>query len=200
MHTLISGIVLQVAGATDTVLMRMVPGETSAFDKILGVAQMGAVVLAYVLMGAAVFAVFKLQKSFEGAKSSLDEVGRDIKELVDNANAISRHATSIMEDVKANVDGVSETVAVANRRAQQAVGDLADRVDDFNRTLGLVQTETQDVVVGALAAIKGVKAGVRALGRRKRAKAAPPSNDVNEDGNVAVPARPRLKRRARVET
>jgi hypothetical protein len=191
---------LQVAAAADTVLMRVVPGETSAFQKVLGVAQLGAVLLAYVLMGAAIFGIIKLYRSFEAAKSSLDEVGRDLKELVDNANSISRSATSIIDSVKDNIEGVNQTVEIANRRAQRAIGELADRIDEFNRTLSVVQSETQGAVVAAFSAIKGVKAGVSALRSHRRRKAEVRNDNGSDDLPVAPTGRPRLKRRVPVES
>jgi hypothetical protein len=99
--------------------------------------------------------------------------------------------------VKSTVDDVHETVEYTNKRAQQAVGDLADTVDDFNRTLTVMQSETQGVVVAALSAMRGVSAGVKALKRRPGRKKA--DEDRNGDERVEAGARPRLKRRVHVD-
>jgi uncharacterized protein YoxC len=192
---------LQIAGAADTVITKVVATELSTLQKVLAFAEIGAVLLAYALMAALLFAILKMARAVEAARDKVDDVRKDVRELIDNGNRILERANSIVESVKSSVEGVTDTVDTANRRAHQAVSDLADRVDDFNRTLTLVQTETQDAVVTALSAIKGVKAGVGALrGRRRpKAKAAIPPDDADGDGR-ATTGRPRLKRREHAES
>jgi uncharacterized protein YoxC len=200
MDLLTPALFFQVASAADTVVARVVATELSTLQKVLAVAEIGLVVLAYVLIGALLFAVLRIAKTIEQAKDKLEDVRKDIRELVENGNKIVAKANGIVDSVKSSIEGVQETVDYTNQRAQQAVSNLADRVDEFNNTLSIVQTETQNVVVGALSAIKGVKAGVSAMTRRKRARPVTPPVDRNGDGRVEAPARPRLKRRAPVET
>lgn len=185
----------QAAAAADTVVMEM-----STLQKVLAVAQIGAVILAYVLMGALLFAVLRMAKAVEAAKDKIDDVRKDIRELIENGNKIVAKGNAIVESVKRSVDGVTGTVNTATHRANRAVSQLADRVDEFNHTLSLVQSETQNVVVGALAAVKGVKAGlgvIKGRGRQRSRRDLPREDDG--DGHDHSP-RPRLKRRAHAET
>lgn len=184
----------QVAAASDTLLARVVGAELTALQKVLAVAQIGLVVLAYVMVGALVFAALKVAKSIDAAKDKLEDVRSDVHQLIGKADAIVTKADSMVESVKSTVDGVTDTVKRANRRAHAAASDLADRVDEFNRTLSLVQTETQDGVIAALSAIKGVTAGVSAL-RRGRGKGKAVREDSRGDERKDRPTRPRLKRR-----
>jgi uncharacterized protein YoxC len=192
MHVVTATFLIQAAAAADTVVM-----ELSTLQKVLAVAEIGAVLLAYVLMGALLFAVLKMAKAVEAAKDKIDDVRKDIRELIDNGNKIVAKGNAIVDSVRKSVDGVAGTVDTATHRAQRAVSDLADRVDEFNHTLSLVQSETQTAVVGALAAIKGVKAGLGAMRGRRRPKADLPRADDNGDGfEEEASPRPRLKRRA----
>jgi uncharacterized protein YoxC len=192
MPTMIPSAFLQVAGATDTTYTRIVGTELSGLAQALAIAEIGAVILVYVLLAVALFALLRLQKGVNEAREKLDGVQRDIKELVESGNKIVTTATGIVESVKSSVESVHETVDYANRRAQRAVSDLADRVDEFNRTLALIQSDTQNVVVAALSAVRGVRAGVNAFKSGRRARHV----DGNGEPPDALPSRPRLKRRA----
>jgi uncharacterized protein YoxC len=200
MHVLIPAVFFQVAAASDTLITRVVATELSTLQKILAFAEIGLVVLAYALVGGLLFAVLKITKTIEEAKDKLEDVRKDVRELVENGNKIVAKANGIVDTVKSSIDSVHETVETANQRARNAVSNLADRVDEFNNTLTIVQTETQDAVGTALAAIKGVKAGLGAFTRRKRTRATVPADDLNGDGQLGAPVRPRLKRRVHVET
>jgi uncharacterized protein YoxC len=204
MYTLITELALQGTFAADTVLMRAVPPESTFLQTVLSIAEVLAVLLAYALLGAAVIAVLKLRKAVDLAKSSFDEVARDVRALADNLNKISQSAVGIADIVRKEVDSVQDTVAYANERTKRAITGIADSVDGFNRSVGLVQQDAQNAIVTAISTIRGVRAGVSALGigrskkKRRRAAAAAIEADLEHEPDN-VPARPRLKRRARVE-
>jgi methyl-accepting chemotaxis protein len=197
MHPLLSSLLAQARTLPDTVVM--IRAEGTALQQILGVAELIALLLAFALLTAAIIAAFRIRRSFEQARESLDEIGRDLRDLADNANRISRSITAVAESVSLDVASVHETVAYANKRARRAVTVLADRVDEFNRVVGSVQDSTQDAVITAIAALKGVRAGVRALRKRRprRDDAAAPATPPAEATPPDLPARPRLRRRAR---
>ncbi len=79
---------------------------------------------------------------------------------------------------------------------------LADRVDEFNGALGIVQEDTQSVIFSALAALKGVRAGLSALrnGRRRKGgrhrEVERERSHRDQDAPIDSDDRPRLRRRA----
>jgi hypothetical protein len=205
MESLLFPVLAQASALPDTVLMRMVPPEANGFQHLIAVAQGGAVLLVYVLVIAAIWAVIRLRRSLEGARASLEGVGRDLRALADNANRISHSVAAVAASLERDVASVHETVEYANRRARHAVSVLADRVDEFNGALGIVQEDTQGAIFSALAALKGVRAGLAALrsGRRGRggrrrdaADEAGVHADADEDAPIDLGERPRLRRRA----
>jgi uncharacterized protein YoxC len=197
MPLLTQTLLLQAAAASDTVITRLVGSQLSGLQKVLAVAEIGAVVLAYALIGALLFAALKVAKAIEASKDEIKEVRRDIHDLVRHMNGIVESSKGIVDSVRHGIEHVQETADYANQRVKRAVGDLADRVDEFNRTITLVQSETQDVVIAALSAVRGVRAGMTAL-KRKRPKETR-GETGNGDFRVDTPARPRLKRRAHAE-
>lgn len=200
MPVLTTMLLLQAASSSDTVVARVVATQMSGLQKVLAVAEIGAVLLAYALLAALLLVALKVAKALEASKDEIKEVRRDIHDLVKHMNRIVESSKGIVDSVKNGIENVQGTADYANRRVKRAIGDLADRVDEFNHTMTLVQTETQDVVVAALSAIRGVKAGVGALRKRKRRLADNDTDSPNEDPRVDAPARPRLKRREHVET
>jgi hypothetical protein len=187
----------------DTTVVRMVPVEPTGAQNAMAVATILAVVLPYLLLAIAIWAGLRARKSFEHARVALDGVGARLRDLSDNAGRIASDVANVTHAVQANVVSVNETIEYANQRARDAVSALADRIDDFNTTLGVVQRDTQDVVVTALAALRGVRAGVRAMrrtredSRHKRAKLDGDEVEADEDVPPDLPARPRLRRSAR---
>jgi hypothetical protein len=183
----------------DTIVARMVPSSTTGFQTVIAIAGSAAVLLPYLLFGTAIWAAFRMRKSFDAARSSLDEIGRQLGALTDNANRIAADVASVTDTMRTQVDSIHETVEYANRRARHAVTVLADRVDEFNGALSAVQQDTQQVIVTALAALKGVRTGVSALRKHKRARPEPDDSvDADDDETPPdLPARPRLRRRAR---
>lgn len=183
----------------DTIVARMVPSPTTGFQTVIAIAGSAAVLLPYLLFATAIWAAFRMRRSFEAARSSLDEIGRQLGALTEHANRIAADVASVTETVRTQVDSVQDTVEYANRRARHAVTVLADRVDEFNGALSAVQQDTQQVVVTALAALKGVRAGVSALRKQKRTRPEPEQVAEPDDDETPpdLPARPRLRRRAR---
>src|SRR5262249_4964091 len=163
------------------------------------VAGSAAVLLPYLLFGAAIWVALRVRKSLESARVALDEIGKQLSSLTQYANEIAGDVAAVTETVRTQVDSVHETVEYANRRARHAVTVLADRVDEFNGALATVQQDTQQVLVTALAALKGVRAGVSALRKQRKPRVPDPGEAAlgDDDTPPDLPARPRLRRRAR---
>jgi hypothetical protein len=189
----------------DTVLMRVVPAAATGLQQFLAFAEVGAVVLVDVLVATVIWAVVRLRHSLEAARASLEGFGRDLRSLADNANRISVNVAEVAASVRSDVASVHETIDYANRRAHHAVTVLADHVDEFNGALGIVQDDTQNAIFSALAALKGVRAGLAALrggrsgkgGRRRDARRERTGDDA--ESPIDLVERPRLRRRAPIK-
>jgi uncharacterized protein YoxC len=185
----------------DTVITRMVPPAAGWFERTTEIAGGILTLLTVALMVGGILALIRLRRSFEAAQSSLDEVSKDVRELVDATNRIAQDFAGVSDSVRKTAAGLNDTVEYANERARRAVSQLADRVDEFNGALAAVQHDTQNVVVSALAALKGVRAGMDAIRRpRRKRDRENPDDGFDVDGDAPdLPARPRLRRRARTD-
>jgi uncharacterized protein YoxC len=179
----------------DTVVMRMVPPDPSWFQQITGVASGITSLVPYALAIGLIYVAVKLRSSFDETKTALTSSKQDLKDLADAANRMAQDVAAVAEMVRTDVAKVHDTVDYTNRRARHAVSNLADRVDSFTATIEAVQTETQDVIISGLAALRGVRAGVAALRKKPTSRRHPALDDDRDD----PPARPRLRRRPRAD-
>lgn len=189
----------QQPAAPDTVVTWVVPATSSWFEQVTDVAAGVLTLLTVLLMVAGILALIRLRNSFDAAQSSLDEVSKDVRELVDATNRIAQDFAAVSDSVRKTAAGLNDTVEYANERARRAVSQLADRVDEFNGALAAVQHDTQNVVVSALAALKGVRAGMDAIRRPRRKRDRDSRIEYDDDEAPDLPARPRLRRRARTD-
>lgn len=194
----------QVQAVPDTIVAHIIPPDPSWFAQVTSVAAGILTLVPFALLVVLIWATFRLKRAFEHARTSLEDVRKDLQELIGAANRIGDDLAGVSHSVRSSVNAVTETVTYTNERAQHAVSRLADRVDAFNDALEVVQDDTQDVIVSALAALRGVRAGVAAFRKppRKRRKVRrdeelEADDDDDEFEPPDLPARPRLRRRAR---
>lgn len=180
----------------DTVVMKMVPPDPSWFEQVTGIASGITTLVPYALAIGLIYVAIKLRGSFDEAKEAMTSSKKDLKELADAANRMAQDVAAVAEMVRSDVAKVHDTVDYTNRRARRAVSNLADRVDSFTATVEAVQTETQDVIINGLAALRGVRAGVAALRGKPATRR---QSALAEDDRDDPPARPRLRRRPRAD-
>jgi len=191
----------QAAALPDTLVMRVVEPDLSWFTRLTDLAGDVAKLLPYILLGVAIWAFVRLRKAFEQASASMDEIGGNLRELLTNANEVAENVAGITSKIHDEVGELKETVGLANRRARRAVSQLADRADELNATIELVQENTQGLVIGTLSAFKGVRAGLAALRQKPKKRRRHALDEEigadDEDMPPDLPARPRLRRRSR---
>lgn len=194
----------QAGAVRDTVVMRMVPPAPSAMQEALMIAAIAGVLLAYAALGAAIWAALRLHRGVVDAKASLDEVGKNLRDLTEHASKIAQNVEDVSSTVRTDIAAVHDTVDYVNRRTRHAVTQLADRVDSFNDALESVQQDTQSAIVTAVAVLKGVRTAMGGLRRRSAAADEPddeePMLDAGDEDDYDtpdLPERPRLRRRRR---
>lgn len=185
---------------TDTVVTRIVLPAASWFTQVADVASGLVAILTVLLFVSLLVVAVRMRRSFDRAQAALEDIGRDLRTLVERANGVAQHAGTLAEALHSDLNEVRETVDFANRRARHAVSQMADRVDEFNDSLATMQRDTRGMVVTALAAFRGLRAGMAAFKRRGR-KPQPAEmvfdDDYDDEPEHDLPARPRLRRRAR---
>jgi methyl-accepting chemotaxis protein len=156
------------ATARDTVLVRPLPPVRSAVEQVFFYASGVTAILTLVLVLMLVVALFWMRRAAVAAGQRVDELFDELrpmlKQAAETAESVRETADLIQEEVALVKDGVNETGV----RVKQTVGELADRVDDFNDLLGKMHSRADAVVGVAGSAMDGIAWGARKLRERKQ--------------------------------
>ena len=152
----------------DTVLMRQVPPVRNNVETLFFYASGLTSILALALLVTMIITLFWLRAAAAAASERVDELLEELRPMlqqaVETSDSVRKTADLIHGEVALAKDGVHETGA----RVKKTVGELADRVDDFNALLGKVHTRADAVVGVAGTAMDGIAWGVKKLRERKR--------------------------------
>ena len=123
----------------------------------------------------------RLARRLEGilarAEKQTGRVFDRVARIADNVDAITR-------SVRGDVQRLTGSVRALSDRLAQASEHMEARIDEFNALLQVVQSEAEEVFLDTASAVRGVRAGARALDPgREAAGSAPTAADVSEDGS-----------------
>lgn len=149
--------------AGDTVLMKQVKTDPSAFEKITSVASLIMTISIIVLTAALVPAAWNFRKSYAKISDLLDKVYNDVNPLMRHASTIADNVNYITTSVRVDVQQVSQTVAAANQRMMQAVNATEIKIKELNALLEVVQEEAESAFVTTASTLRGVKTGLNTV-------------------------------------
>jgi hypothetical protein len=195
--------IVQGLSTQDTLVMRTLPPVPTWWAQVTEVAGGILILLTVALVAGLLLLMLRLRKTVDKLEARFDELSTDAKQLIERGKAVTESVADITAGIREEMVSIRETVEVTNRRARRAVSRLADRVDQFNGALEAVQRDTQGVIVSAIAAVRGLRAGVAAMRRKPRRPAPAEITDDfdDDDGSLELarelPSGPRLRRRVR---
>ncbi|AMW04855.1 DUF948 domain-containing protein [Gemmatimonas phototrophica] len=180
---------MQVVSLPDTIIARTIP-DRGVLEWTSGILQIVVLLLA---VGALVVFILLLAALREGVKklnASLERIATDTRPILANANAIVGDARDMVATVKRDVQVVSDAAAAVGDTILDAAEITAQRVDEVNAVLDVIQDELEETAITAVTAIRGVRLGANEMlsrlpgGRRKRRR---PRDD---GGSSRHPTRP----------
>lgn len=181
----------QLAGVADTLLVRQLPPERTAFEQTVFVASGITSILMFVVLVFVLIALIALKAKADDTRSKMDELLAALKPLADDSREMFDDMRGIAKSSRVMVEESTETVQEVNARVRETVDNLADKVDDLSSMIGRINASAERVASITTTAVGGIKAGARYLGigrkKGKKKKSAKRSRDGAE--------RPRLRRR-----
>lgn len=165
-------ILLQLAAAADTLIVRQVPSVRSGVEQFVLVASGLAAVLAMVLIVVAILLLLAVRSKADETRAKLDELLVELRPLTRSANAMVEEVTETARTVNEVVEQARDTIAFADARVRKSVTLLADRVDDVSALIGRVHGAAERVESVATTTVAGIKFGARALGLSKKKRKA----------------------------
>lgn len=181
-------LLLQLAAAADTVLVRNVPPARTAFEQVVFVTSGMTSILLFLLVVILFVAVLVLRTKADEVQAKLDVLIAELKPMARNATEMSAEVREVAKHVNAMVADSRETVKVVNDRVRSSVVKLSDQVDDLSDLVGRVNASAEKVASVASTAMAGIKVGAQALRFGKKRKA-------REAAAREAAERPRLRKR-----
>lgn len=185
-------LLLQVAAAfPDTIITKSIEPEVSTFEKITtyasGLASIALLLLAAFLIPAA----WNFRKSYAKVSDMLDRIYGDINPLMRHASTIADNVNYISTSVRVDVQQVSQTIAMANKKLVESVAAAEERVKELNALLAVVQEEAEGAFITTASTLRGVRTGIH--------EALEKEDDLDgryiEDGTGWEKPRPRVRPR-----
>jgi methyl-accepting chemotaxis protein len=169
---------LQAASVSDTLIARTIP-QRDFLDWTNGILQFTVLLLA---VGALVLFILLLMALREGVKrlnTTVDGLVAEARPLLTRANDMVGDARAMVALVREDVERVSDAAGAITDELLGAAERTAERVDEVNAVLDVLQDELEDTVLSAAAAVRGVRAGSQMLAgallrpRRRRRRPRP---------------------------
>jgi len=109
---------------------------------------------------------------------------REATPILERARTVAENVDFITLAVRNDVQTLNESVTRLNERLKDASLRMEERVQDFTALVEVLQSEAEDLALDTAAAVRGVRAGTRALAGRGPGR----SGEPGEPGALPVPA------------
>ena len=195
------------AAAHDTVFLQPMTPASGWFAQTVQVASGIASIALMVVLIALVPLAIGMRNWMRKMKELGDRIEKEMQPLVVRAQMVLDNVEYLTTAVRADVDRVRATVAVASDALQDAVVDTEARVREFGALLTVVQREAEGMFVSTASTLRGVRTGAAELGDALRTGATPYEGGGLDDGDYDDDApdyrepggqqRPRIRSRAR---
>ncbi len=168
-----------VATLPDTIVTRQLVAR-GWFDQLTHVAS-GILTLLLLALVLLVFpAAWYVRNRFRQLAVILDGLRHDVAPVLERTRGVMLNAEQISQTVREDVERLSETVEQFDAQLREIADIAGARVRDFDALLGAVQEEAEDLFLTTASAARGLRAGVRAIRRRRSRDEAPPALDEPE--------------------
>ena len=123
--------------------------------------------LAILVLGIGLIMVAVVGRDFRrrliAVEEALGEIARDARPALDRARAIGENLNHILMSMRKEVDRVGDTISRANERLETALDVAEERARELAALIEVVQAEVGDTVLDATSALRGLRAGAKAL-------------------------------------
>lgn len=170
---LLSWSLVQAMTLPDTIIARTIP-DRGVLEWTSGILQIVVLLLAVGALATFIMLLAGLREGVKKLNATLERLTNDTRPMLANANAMVGDAREMVASVRRNVDTMSTAAGVMGDTILDAAEVTAQRVDEVNAVLDVIQDELEETAITAVSAIRGVRLGTDALlsrvpsSRRKR--------------------------------
>lgn len=163
---------VQAVSLPDTIITRTIP-DRGVLEWTSGVLEILVLLLAVGTLVSLILLLRAMRAGVHKLNATLDRLTADTRPMLANATAIVDDARQMVATVKRDVSVVSDAAAAMGDTILDAAQVTAQRVDDVNAVLDVVQRELEESAITAIAAVRGARLGANEMlsrlpGRRRR--------------------------------
>lgn len=160
-----SWLLQHVITTADTLYTRQISTAPSTFDRVTGIASGLLTLSILVFVIAAVPAAWNFRKSYNKINHLLERVYGDVNPIMRHASTVADNVDYITTAIRADVQQINATIAMANDRLQRAVETTEQRLNDFSALLAVIQEEAERTFVSTASTVRGVRRGADSFSR-----------------------------------
>ena len=192
---------LQSVTAPDTIIARTIP-DRGVLEWTGGLLEILVLLLAVGALASLILLLTAMRDGVKQLNGTLERLTNATQPMLSNARAIVEDARDMVATVKRDVSTISGAAAAMGETIRDAADTTAQRIDEVNAVLDVVQEELEEAAITAITAVRGVRLGARELlaylprrGRKRRRRPtsqepAPerdPALDDDQTGNDRLP-------------
>ena len=167
----VPSVLLQAATLPDTIIARTVPVR-GLFEYTSGILQILVLLLGIGALVALVLLLLTVRKGIDTLNNTVERLSGEVRPLLKNANEVVGDARAVVARVRSDVDRVSDAASAVSDQLLHAAEVTAERVDDVNAVLDVLQDELEDMAISTVSTVRGATVGAKllaaAFGKRGR--------------------------------
>lgn len=160
-------LLVQAAAQADTVVTRVIPVR-GVLDWSSMILQLVVLLLGIATLATMVMLLATIRNGVARANAIMEQFAADAKPLLGKATEVATDAREVVAMLRTDVERVTEAAEAISDQLLDAADITARRVDEVNAVLDVLQGELEGTAIAAAAAMRGVRAGTRALGKKGR--------------------------------
>jgi hypothetical protein len=163
---------LQAVSFPDTIIARTIP-DRGVLEWTNGILQMLVLLLSVGALVAFIMLLGAMRAGVKQLNTTLDKLADDTRPILANASQVVSEAREVVTVVKQDVARMSEAAVAVSDTILDAAEITAQRVDEVNAVLDVIQDELEETAITAVTALRGARVGASEMlehlpGRRKR--------------------------------
>jgi len=165
MPTLWTPYLLQAMTLPDTIVARTIP-DRGLLEWTNGVLQLVVLLLAVGTLAVLIMVLWAVRDAVKHVTGTIDRLANETKPLMEKATALVGDARDTVGMLREDVERVTDAAAAISDELLNAAETTAQRVDNVNAVLDVLQKEFEDNAISAVAAIRGVRVGASQMASR----------------------------------
>lgn len=160
--------------ARDTVVTVMVQ-HRDVFAWTSGILEILLLIVAVGAVAALALLFLALRKAIAKVETTMSTLTAQTRPLMERVTGIADDAREVVARLRHDADRVTDAASAVSEQLLDAAERTAERMDEVNAVLDVLQDRIEDSAIGAVSAVRGVQAAVGALasGRPTRRDRAP---------------------------